>query len=95
MRPRATNTTLLPSPAGNPQLAATLGTLGCASLVLGAKFWLIGANGSITPFWDQWDGEAAGLYQPYLAGHLRWLDLFAPHNEHRIFFTRALEPVFS
>ena len=80
----------LSSLVGEPKLAATLGVLGCASLVLGAKFWLIGANGSITPFWDQWDGEAAALYRPYLSGELSWLDLFDAHNEHRIFFTRAL-----
>jgi hypothetical protein len=57
---------------------------------MGAKLWLIGANGSATPFWDQWDSEAAFLYKPYLEGTLRVSDLFLPHSEHRIFFTRLL-----
>src|SRR5262245_54890930 len=57
---------------------------------MGAKLWLIGTSGSATPYWDQWDSEAAFLYKPYLEGTLRVSDLFLPHNEHRIFFTRIL-----
>jgi hypothetical protein len=72
------------------RVTRTLDILGCAFLVLGAKLWLIRINGSITPFWDQWDGEAIGLYEPYLSGQLTWLDLLGPHNEHRILSTRVL-----
>jgi len=61
-----------------------------ATLLLGIKLWLIGAYGNATPFWDQWDAEAAGLYKPFLEGTLGWTDLFAPHNEHRIFTHRLL-----
>jgi hypothetical protein len=57
-------------------------------VILGAKIWSIAFYGSATPFWDQWDAEAAGLYPPYLAGTLRLSDLAAPHNEHRILLTR-------
>ncbi|OBI15432.1 hypothetical protein A5712_28320 [Mycobacterium sp. E2327] len=39
---------------------------------------------------DQWDGEAAGLYSPYLRGSLSFADLLAPHNEHRILVFRVL-----
>ncbi len=40
------------------------------------------------PFYDQWYGEAANLYSPYLKGALSCANLFAPHNEHRIFVFR-------
>ena len=59
-------------------------------VILGARLWLIRTFGSATPFWDQWDGEAAELYKPYLEGNLRLTSLFSLHNEHRIFFTRIL-----
>jgi hypothetical protein len=43
------------------------------------------------PAWlDQWDGEAETLYQPWQNGTLNLRHWFAPHNEHRIFFTRLL-----
>jgi hypothetical protein len=58
--------------------------------VLGSKLMVIGRFGSSTPFWDQWDAEAANLYVPYLRGMLRFEDLFLAHNEHRIFFTRLI-----
>jgi hypothetical protein len=59
-------------------------------VIVGAKFWLIGVAGSVVPFWDQWDAEAAFLYEPYLAGTLGVGHLLAAHNEHRILFTRLL-----
>ena len=61
-----------------------------AAMLFGIKLWLIGTYGNATPFWDQWDAEAANLYKPFLEGTLSWADLFAPHNEHRIFTTRLL-----
>ncbi len=74
--------------------AVSLGALwwltvaGCALLVLGAKLWLIADFGSATPVWDQWDGEAAALYHPYLSDHIPLATFFSPHNEHRILLTR-------
>ena len=62
-----------------------------AAGVLAAKFWLIAEVASAVPFWDQWDGEAANLYLPWLEGRLGWQDLLAAHNEHRIFTTRLLD----
>jgi len=61
-----------------------------ALALFGIKLWLIGAYANATPFWDQWDAEAAFLYQPYLEGRLGWSELLAPHNEHRILTTRLL-----
>lgn len=59
-------------------------TLLCIKLVLIVKY------GNATPYWDQWDAEADRLYRPWLLGELQFGDLFAPHNEHRIFMTRLL-----
>lgn len=65
-------------------------TAAFAAALFGIKLWLIGTYGNATPFWDQWDAEAAFLYQPFLEGRLGWADLLAPHNEHRILTTRLL-----
>ncbi|OZI20935.1 hypothetical protein CAL26_26125 [Bordetella genomosp. 9] len=62
--------------------------LGFALLLVGARWWLIHHHGSPVPYWDQWDGEAATLYGPYVKGDLSWAMLFEPHNEHRILTTR-------
>ena len=61
-----------------------------AFILFGVKLCLIGTFGSSVPFWDQWDAEADYLYKPLLNGTLKFSDLFAPHNEHRIFTTRIL-----
>lgn len=58
------------------------------AVVFFSRAWLIGAWGSPVPYWDQWDAEGTALYQPWLDGTLRWADIFALHNEHRIALTR-------
>jgi len=59
-------------------------------LFLGIRLWLIKSYGNATPFWDQWDAEAATLYKPLFDGTLEWKQFIAPHNEHRIVTTRLL-----
>ena len=66
-----------------------LALAGCLAAVLGAKILLIARLGSPTPYWDQWDAEAAGLYLPWLEGRLDAAHWFAFHNEHRLVLTRA------
>ena len=61
-----------------------------ALMIFGARLWLIANYGSPLPILDQWDGEAAMLFKPFLEGTLRFADLFAPHNEHRIVLSRLL-----
>ncbi len=61
-----------------------------AAFIFGTKLWLINKYGNATPFWDQWDAEAASLYVPFHNGTLSLGDLLAPHNEHRILSTRLL-----
>lgn len=65
--------------------------LGLGAFVFLARAWLIGCWGSAVPFWDQWDAEALSLYRPWLTDSLRWMDLFAAHNEHRIVLTRLAD----
>jgi hypothetical protein len=59
-------------------------------VILGAKLWLIQLYGSPLPVWDQWS-EADQFFRPWQEGRLTWHDWVAPHNEHRIFFTRLLD----
>jgi hypothetical protein len=59
-------------------------------IILGARLWLISGYGSALPILDQWDAEGAYLFKPWLENTLRWPDLFSPHNEHRIVFSRLL-----
>lgn len=83
-----------PGPTGGGGLHRRVLLAGlCISLfliVVGARWWLIGGYGSDVPYWDQWDAEAALLYKPYFEERLKAADWFAPHNEHRIFFSRVL-----
>jgi len=74
--------------SGNRQIL--LAILPALLIILGVKLVLVDHYGSITPFWDQWFGEADRLIRPYLSGQLTFGQLLAPHNEHRIFFTRIL-----
>lgn len=55
---------------------------------LGAKWWLVSEYGSSVPFFDAWEGEGLQVYLRLVAGDLRWSDLLAPHNEHRIAIQR-------
>ncbi len=68
-------------------------TILCISLFLvlvGSRSAVINYGGNSVPFGDEWDGDAARLLQPYIQGNLTVCELFFPHNEHIIFFTRLL-----
>jgi hypothetical protein len=73
---------------GSRTLAGGAAFAGALLVLLGVKLWLIRTYANGTPFWDQWDAEAAKLLEPYLHGTLGIRDLLAAHNEHRILFTR-------
>ena len=60
-------------------------------VILGAKLWLIHQAATSLPLLDQWDGEGADVFLPWLQGHLSFADLLRGHNEHRILFTRLLD----
>jgi len=76
-------------PAASPVVPA-LGLASLALILFGIKLLTIGTFGNATPYWDQWDAEALGLYAPFLEGRLEWTNMLAPHNEHRILASRLL-----
>ena len=59
-------------------------------IIFSAKLFLMRDNPVTVPFWDQWDAEARNLFIPFNGCRLSWPQMFAFHNEHRIFFTRLL-----
>ncbi len=63
--------------------------IGLVLIILGGKYMLIRSHGSDVPHWDQWDIEGVKLIKPWVENNLSAGDLFAPHNEHRPFFTRV------
>lgn len=52
------------------------------------KLWISERFATDLPNWDQWDAEGLYLLLPWQQGALRFVDLFAPHNEHRIALTK-------
>ncbi len=58
--------------------------------VLGARMLCIQHFGESFHFIDPWVHEMWALYLPFLDGNFSWHHLFAPCNEHRLFFTRVL-----
>lgn len=58
------------------------------AIFLSRLFFLMSAGGSV-PFWDQWGGENS-IFSAFESGSLTLAQMFAPHNEHRIFWTRLL-----
>ena len=71
--------------------SALVVALAAAIVVLAVRIFLLARHSSSLPSWDAWGAEAAPLYTPWLNGNFVWSNLWAWHNEHRIFFTRALD----
>ncbi len=67
-----------------------LAVFAVAGFVLGSRLWLVRTYGSDVPYMDQWDAQAKCLYQAQAEGRLSLADFWAPHNEHRLVFTKAL-----
>lgn len=59
-----------------------------AAAIFSVRIWLINTFGSTVPYWDEWDAEAVYTLIPWFDGNLSLSTLIAPHNEHRLFFTR-------
>jgi hypothetical protein len=59
-------------------------------IVFSSKLLLMRQNPVTTPFWDQWDAEAAALFIPYQQWSLPWQTMFGLHNEHRVLFSRLI-----
>lgn len=56
-----------------------------------AQLWLVGACGTDVPWGDAWDVEGRGLYPAWRDGTWTAGDFWRAHNEHRIFWTKALD----
>jgi hypothetical protein len=52
-------------------------------------FWYISTYGVNVLFWDEWD-EYIPFYDKLQSGTLSFADLFAQHNEHRLFFPKII-----
>src|ERR1700694_1913676 len=65
---------------------------GCALvlLALGVKLWIIRHYATQALIVDDWDALAAFLLAPFADSTLTLSQLFAAHNEHRIFTTRVI-----
>ena len=64
--------------------------LACLLAVFGARVAFVDQFGTDLPTWDQWGAEGESLILPYEQGRLRFIDLFHPHNEHRVVATKLL-----
>lgn len=62
-----------------------------ALAVLSLRVWLLARYSSSLPYWDAWGAEPMLLYGNWLNDSFAWGNLWAWHNEHRIFFTRTLD----
>ncbi|MGB4859487.1 MAG: hypothetical protein WBP11_09190 [Dokdonella sp.] len=86
----ASETTKIPIRNGRFGLAVGLAILAGLTVLL-IRIGMLARYSSSMPFWDGWPLEAMGLYKPWLRGEFAWSNLWAWHNEHRIFFTRVLD----
>jgi hypothetical protein len=68
----------------------SLAAAGTLLVIFAMKLWLIAGFSSGVPFTDEWDALGAGVFKPYLEGHLTLSDLIAGDNEHRVLLTRLL-----
>ena len=62
----------------------------CFGLLLAGRIGYIDRFAMPHPFWDQWDSEGAFLLKKWEEDQLQGSDLIAPHNEHRILWSRLL-----
>ena len=72
------------------RLRALAPLAGVFLVVLAGRLLLTSLFAESVPYWDQWDAEGARLLKPWLEGQLDLAQLFAPHNEHRVVFSRLL-----
>jgi hypothetical protein len=62
------------------------GILGLCLLPVGLGFFYVYLFGVNVPMWDDW--AMVPVFEKYFSGTLTFSELFAQHNEHRIFFPR-------
>ena len=81
----------MPEPATAPATCRTwLACLGFFLVAFGVRLLWVDQYANATPYWDQWDAEAASPLKSWLEGHLTLSEMFAAHDEHRLFTFRVL-----
>jgi hypothetical protein len=60
------------------------------AIIAATRLIYVSLYGVDTPYWDQWDSEAALLLKPWQEGTWTLAQLVSLHNEHRIAYTRML-----
>lgn len=63
--------------------------LAVGMIILGCRWWLVGAYGNLIPYWDQW-AEAGSVIKPMLAGTFSLANLLIPHNHQPVFYAKGL-----
>jgi hypothetical protein len=84
------NSTVLNAPDGPAAFWRIVLVTSFTLAAIGANLWIIATFGNSTPYHDDWDTLAAGLYVPYADSTLTLHDLVAPNGEHRHFTTRII-----
>jgi hypothetical protein len=79
-----------PALDGRRRASAVAAMASVALASLGVKWWLLSGHATSVPFLDAWEGEGLQVYLRLFGGDLRWSDLLAPHNEHRIAIQRLV-----
>jgi hypothetical protein len=77
-------------PAPRWQMTNALALVCALAGVVLVRALIVSMYATELPFWDQWDADLWKLYKPLAENRLDFSHLFAPHNEHRVFFTRML-----
>lgn len=77
------------TPLKRPLLRVAMVCAAALLFIAGTRFALLVLYSGSVPFWDQWDAENQ-LLLSFQDGSLSLTQLVAPHNEHRIFWTRLL-----
>ena len=78
------------APARRSRLSSLIVLMALGLVIVGFRLEWIRRYGLSLPFWDEWISVVPKLILPWLEGRLQLGDLFTPHNEHRIVFTRLL-----
>lgn len=66
-----------------------IASVGVFAIVAFARMVYVSLYAAPLPFWDQWD-ELDRQIKPWFNGTWHPVQLFAPHNQHRIAFTRVI-----
>ncbi len=79
----------VPKPAKERRIVALFLPMLVFATICLARIVYVSLYASPLPFWDQWD-ELDRQIRPWFNNNWHFVQLFAPHGEHRIAFTRGI-----